>query len=1131
MRHSIFICVVLLSTLLLSNQSVAQRSVGPEPLDAAHEINSAAHVSHQGIQNNPGSVDAELAFWLKADAGVTETTGNVSMWMDQSGVDYHFSDAGLTPYVYTSNGINYNPSLRNPDGINRRLANTNPISLQTVVLVTEPDNPDECDNPFSEANTNDEGIRACKVGGTAWEIPGTDEDFSSSNGKGWINGSLAVDPEHNNAPNIVIVESPSVASFDGGIELGDTELSRYWHGAIAEVMGFSETLTQIEREQIVSYLGIKYGITIDHTYISSDNSVLWDATINTTYNNDITGIGRDDAFALHQKQSAQPLDPQIDGDIVIGLGSISTDNTSNTNNFTEDHSFLIWGHDNNSLYDAIPYEGANASARMTRTWKVQETGTIGTVEVRIPTEFESSYLLLSNQNDFTAASEFALNDNGDGTLSAIVDLFDGAFFTFDKPQEPQVISDPSTLFFGDLSIYHSGITREFTIENTSDSALQISSMQILGNHASQFSLIDVDIPKIIASGSKSVFTVHAIPTPFPVPLLDAHIEVINDIENIEIPLVATARTPDVFYVSPTGNDANPGIKTRPWKTIQHAVNQAVPQDTILVEDGIYEGPIIMSRSGEPNAYITLKSINPWGAKIEVLDGEGAQDGIKAVANYLTIDGFELYDPAPEPGHIGNGITIYEAHHVNILNNRIHNFGAAGIQGAFCDHILIENNTVSDNAKYNPTQSSGISIWKAWPVDDEPGYHLIIRNNRSFRNTTITKNSKGNNTDGTGIIIDALWDSKDDEPFPHRTLIENNLVYDNGGSGIHVYRSNNIDVFNNTSYHNLHNKGITGTFRGEYYNHLSRDTNWRNNIAFANPGNGVLRHNRAIFAHKAQVVVYENNITYSTDTTNTYSLTVLDAEITEAYLIENNLIGSNPQFMDAANQDFSLQISSPAINAGSDDIVSLMDINYATRTQGTIDVGAFEFDEDALPVELVSFDALVADQDVKLTWRTASELNNAGFAVELKGSDGSFNQVLFVEGQGTTESEQVYETTLANLSPGAYSIRLKQIDFDGAFEYSPIIDVNIGAANYHLAQSYPNPFNPQTRIQYTLPVRGQATLEVFDLLGRSVQVLVNKQQEAGTHSVVFDASHLPNGTYVYRLTAGSFTETRTMVLLK
>ena len=83
----------------------------------------------------------------------------------------------------------------------------------------------------------------------------------------------------------------------------------------------------------------------------------------------------------------------------------------------------------------------------------------------------------------------------------------------------------------------------------------------------------------------------------------------------------------------------------------------------------------------------------------------------------------------------------------------------------------------------------------------------------------------------------------------------------------------------------------------------------------------------------------------------------------------------------------------------------------------------------------------------------------------------------------------------------------------------------------LEQNYPNPFNPATVITYRLPVAGNVTLKVYDVLGRPVAALVNERQAAGIHSVKFDAVDLPSGVYFYRLHAGSFVSTKKMILLQ
>ena len=114
----------------------------------------------------------------------------------------------------------------------------------------------------------------------------------------------------------MVVEAPSASVIDGGIELGDTKSNRYWHGSIAEVIGFTSTLTTTDREQVQTYLGIKYGITVNNDYLASDGTTLWDATALATYHNDLAGIGRDDASELEQKQSEADI-------LTVALGSLA----------------------------------------------------------------------------------------------------------------------------------------------------------------------------------------------------------------------------------------------------------------------------------------------------------------------------------------------------------------------------------------------------------------------------------------------------------------------------------------------------------------------------------------------------------------------------------------------------------------------------------------------------------------------------------------------------------------------------------------------------------------------------------------------------------------------------------------
>jgi hypothetical protein len=187
----------------------------------------------------------------------------------------------------------------------------------------------------------------------------------------------------------------------------------------------------------------------------------------------------------------------------------------------------------------------------------------------------------------------------------------------------------------------------------------------------------------------------------------------------------------------------------------------------------------------------------------------------------------------------------------------------------------------------------------------------------------------------------------------------------------------------------------------------------------------------------------------------------------------------------------------------------------------------------LPVELMNVSYRKANKGIEIFWKTASEQNNKGFQIERRREREDWQTIGFVRGKGTTTEVQSYSFTDESAS-GKLFYRLKQLDFDGAFQYSPVIEVNLAVPEtFELAQNYPNPFNPTTILIYQLPITSDVKLEVFDLLGRKAATLVNTRQEAGSYSISLNASAygLTSGVYFYRLQAGNFVETRKMMLLK
>jgi hypothetical protein len=191
----------------------------------------------------------------------------------------------------------------------------------------------------------------------------------------------------------------------------------------------------------------------------------------------------------------------------------------------------------------------------------------------------------------------------------------------------------------------------------------------------------------------------------------------------------------------------------------------------------------------------------------------------------------------------------------------------------------------------------------------------------------------------------------------------------------------------------------------------------------------------------------------------------------------------------------------------------------------------------IPVELISFAASVIDNKVVLNWSTATEINNQGFDIEISYDNLQFDKIGFVPGYGSTTEQRHYSFAFDELITAKTYFRLRQIDFDGSFEYSPVVEADAAIpADFYLSNNYPNPFNPDTRIQFSLPVDAVVKIRLYNLLGELVSEIVNKEYSSGTHSVNFYANNLSSGTYFYAIEAtglngATFIDTKKMNLLK
>jgi parallel beta-helix repeat protein len=414
------------------------------------------------------------------------------------------------------------------------------------------------------------------------------------------------------------------------------------------------------------------------------------------------------------------------------------------------------------------------------------------------------------------------------------------------------------------------------------------------------------------------------------------------LDEVKNPSPANGRT---LRVEVKGSASGNGSASAPFATITQALRLVQPGDTILVGEGTYVDPqgINVNKSGRPDAWIKIKAAP--GARPKLVSSNWSGIALAFGIGYVEIDGFELEwvrDPSlPKPE--GAGISpMYATHHIRILNNDIHGFGTAGIGMLDSDYIHVEGNVLHNNAKTSHYGGSCISLCRSFNADNAPGYHNVVRKNVCYDNelkVSVSVASGGNGqalTDGNGIIIDVFDRSRADPlkkhtediggpltPYYGRTLVENNLLYDNGGRGIHIFRSSRVDVINNTTYMNQKSADINA---GEYTAIEAHNVVFLNNIGYA------LKGKRANSQDGSAKVIWKDNLFFN---------------YTDA-LIHDGIIEADPLFIsqgltaDAATTNFRLKPGSPALGKGNVEAGARVDMNGKTRPQkGPIDLGAYQ----------------------------------------------------------------------------------------------------------------------------------------------------------------------------------------------
>jgi photosystem II stability/assembly factor-like uncharacterized protein len=196
-----------------------------------------------------------------------------------------------------------------------------------------------------------------------------------------------------------------------------------------------------------------------------------------------------------------------------------------------------------------------------------------------------------------------------------------------------------------------------------------------------------------------------------------------------------------------------------------------------------------------------------------------------------------------------------------------------------------------------------------------------------------------------------------------------------------------------------------------------------------------------------------------------------------------------------------------------------------------------YDTTYIPVELISFIGEFRYDEIVLTWITASELNNYGFEVQRSLDNYNWKKIGFLPGKGTSSEINYYSFSNSIIKTGKIYYRLKQIDYDGNYEYSKVIEVEISnPKEFSLNQNYPNPFNPSTQIKVAVKEISNIEIIVYNILGKEIKTLLDENLPAGEYIIQWhgkdnEGNYLSSGIYFIQMIAGDYQKTIKTVLLK
>lgn len=630
-----------------------------------------------------------------------------------------------------------------------------------------------------------------------------------------------------------------------------------------------------------------------------------------------------------------------------------------------------------------------------------------------------------------------------------------------------------------------------------------------------------------------------------------------------------------YYVQTSGSDASAGTSwAAAFATLQHALSAAASGDTIWVAAGTYTPSTSVATvsfqlksgvaiyGGFAGTEIALVERN-WQTNVTTLSGDIDNDGTlsgnshhvvvaSSLSGNVVLDGFTITGGNATDQAGGIEILFCSPTLSNLIisgNSALGGTAQGGGLWNFLGNPVLNNVTFSDNhasgfggGMYSSNGTPSLTNCTFAGNSGSNGGGMYNSGNASISNCAFTGN--------TAVNGGGLYNDGSSVPTLTNTVFRNDTASSMGGG---LYNNGNTLTPQNILFDGNHaasaGGGLVESGNSTYANITAYGNTSHLGGAFYVFGSGSPSIVNAIFWNDS--ATSKGAELYGQASGNvTISYTIVQGGVagggvlsdgTGSFLDGSHNFDLDPLFTDSSSHNFTLTASSPAIDSGKNNgVTAASDLAGNSRiSDGTVDIGAYEYQGAPLAVEMTNVIATPSQNGVRLQWSTASEANNYGFDVERRAiGDFGFSivdwkKVGFVTGAGTSAGPRTYSFLDSGVAPGSYDYRLKQVDRDGAFKYSSVVRIDAGSTPriFSLSQNYPNPFNPTTTISYQLPTKSMVSLKIYDLLGREATTLVHGRMDAGAHQVSFDASKLASGTYFYSIQAENFTATKKMVLLK